>query len=136
MQRYWIWMLLTLLAAAGSARGETRRAVFEGAGTEHTWALKDLDPGLPADWSPFQFLVLELRLSSPQRFDLRIHDAGGVRSVRLSPLPGAWIRCAVPLSFLTQAARSGKRSGVGAQQGPADDVPKPQRHARRTEIRA
>src|ERR1019366_5114861 len=107
MQRYWIWTLLPLLAAAGSARGETRRAVFEGAGTEHTWALKDLDPGLPADWSPFQFLVLELRLSSPQRFDLRIHDAGGVRSVRLAPVPGAWIRSAVPLNFLTEAAHQG-----------------------------
>jgi hypothetical protein len=107
MQRYWIWLLLPLLAAAGSARGETRRAVFEGAGTEHTWALKDLDPGLPADWSPFQFLVLELRLSSPQRFDLRIHDAGGVRSVRLAPVPGAWIRSAVPLSFLSEAPHQG-----------------------------
>ena len=51
--------------------------------------------------------MLELRLSSPQRFDLRIHDAGGVRSVRLAPVPGAWIRSAVPLSFLTQAAHSG-----------------------------
>ena len=107
MQRYWIWTLLPLLAAAGSARGETRRAVFEGAGTEHTWALKDLDPGLPADWSPYQFLVLELRLSSPQRFDLRIHDAGGIRSVRLAPVPGAWIRSAVPLSFLSEAAHQG-----------------------------
>jgi hypothetical protein len=107
MQRYWIWTLLPLLAATGSVRGETRRAVFEGAGTEQTWTLKDLGPGLPADWSPYQFLVLELRLSSPQRFDLRIHDAGGVRSVRLAPVPGAWIRSAVPLSFLTQAARSG-----------------------------
>src|ERR1039457_1492545 len=64
-------------------------------------------PGLPADWSPFQFLVLELRLSSPQRFDLRIHDAGGVRSVRLAPVPGAWIRSAVPLNFLTEAAHQG-----------------------------
>ena len=107
MQRYWIWWLLPILAAAGSARGETRRAVFEGAGTEHTWTLKDLDPGLPADWSNFQFLVLELRLSSPQRFDLRIHDAGGVRSVRLAPVPNVWIRSAVPLSFLTQPARQG-----------------------------
>ena len=107
MQRNWIWLLLPLLAAAGSARGETRRAVFELAGTEYTWALKDLDPGLPADWSPFQFLVLELRLSSPQRFDLRIHDAGGIRSVRLAPVPGAWIRSAVPLSFLREAAHQG-----------------------------
>ena len=107
MKRYWSWLLFTLFAAAGPARGETRRVVFESAGAEHTWALKDLDPGLPADWSSFQFLVLELRLSSPQRFDLRIHDAAGVRSVRLAPVPGAWIRSAVPLSFLTQPARQG-----------------------------
>src|SRR5450759_1607849 len=98
MQRYWIWTLLPLLAAAGPARGETRRVVFEGAGTEYTWALKDLDPGLPADWSPFQFLVLELRLSSPQRFDLRIHDSGGVRSVRLGKeVPGDALLEAKPL---------------------------------------
>src|SRR5260370_32971830 len=104
MQGYWICTLLPLLAAAGSARGETRRAVFEGAGAEHTWALKDLDAGLPADWSPFPFLVMELRRSSPQRFDLRIHDAAGVRSVRLAPPPGAWLSSAVPLRSLTQAA--------------------------------
>src|ERR1035441_7518875 len=91
----------------GPARGKTRRPLFAGAGTEITWTLKDLAPGLPADWSPFQFLVLELRLSSPQRFDLRIHDANGVRSVRLAPVPGAWIRSAVPLSFLTQPPHSG-----------------------------
>src|ERR1022692_3613478 len=107
MQRYLISMLSIFVAAMGTARGETRRAVFEGAGTEYTWALKDLDPGLPADWSQFQFLVLELRLSSPQRFDLRIHDAGGVRSVRLAPVPGAWIRSAVPLSFLSEAPHQG-----------------------------
>ena len=46
MKRYCV--LFTLLAVAGSAGGETRRVVFEGAGAEHTWALKDLDPGLPA----------------------------------------------------------------------------------------
>jgi hypothetical protein len=107
MHRYWIWLLFPLLAATATAAVEARRAVFEGAGTEYAWALKDLDPSLPADWSPFQFLVLELRLSSPQRFDLRIHDAGGTRSVRLAPLPGAWIRSAVPLSFLTEAPHQG-----------------------------
>ena len=107
MQRYWIWMLLPLLTAAAPARGETRRAVFQGPGTEIVWTLKDLDPSLPTDWSPFQFLVLELRLSSPQRFDLRIHDSGGIRSVRLAPVPGAWIRSAVPLAFFTQPPHTG-----------------------------
>lgn len=44
-------MPVTLFAAASFARGETRRAVFEGAGAESTCQIKDLDPDLPADWS-------------------------------------------------------------------------------------
>ena len=107
MRRWFIGVLFSLLAAAGPAAGETRRAVFEGAGPEQTWALKDFNPPLPADWSPYQFLVLELRLSAPQRFELRVHDAGGVRAVRLSPVPGVWIRTAVPLEMLTQPPRQG-----------------------------
>ena len=107
MQRTWTAVAATLFAAAGLVRGETRRAVFEGAGTETTWQIQDLNPDLPSDWSSFGFLVLELRISSPQRFELRVHDAQGVRSVRLSPLPGAWVRGAVPLGFLTQPARQG-----------------------------
>ena len=71
------------------------------------WPLKEFDPVLPSDWSGFDFLVIELRLSSPQRFELKIHDAGGVRAVRLSPVPGAWVRSAVPLAFLTQEASQG-----------------------------
>ncbi|HLK69664.1 MAG TPA: hypothetical protein VKU19_39815 [Bryobacteraceae bacterium] len=107
MKQHWIGILLPLLVAAGAARGETRRAVFESPGSEHRWTLQELDSSLPTDWRPYQYLVLELKLSSPQRFDLRIHDAAGVRSVRLAPVPNAWIRSAVPLSFLTQSARQG-----------------------------
>ena len=107
MKRLWITSLFTLLAVAGSASGETRRAVFQGAGAEQTWPLKDLDPKLPADWSSSKFLVLEMRLSSPQRFDLRIQNTGGVRSVKLSPVPGVWIRAAIPLAYLTQPAGQG-----------------------------
>jgi len=107
MKRYTLFFVATLLAAAGAARGESRRVVFESAGVEHTWPLKDLDANLPTDWSGFQFLVLEIRLSSPQRFDFKVHDAQGVRSVRLAPVPGAWIRTAVPLRFLTEPAGQG-----------------------------
>jgi hypothetical protein len=106
MRRLSVLMIVSI-AAAGIAAGETRRAVFEGAGQEQIWKLAELEPGLPSDWSGYGFLALELRVSAPQRFELRIHDAGGVRAVRLSPLPGVWIRSAVPLAMLTQAARQG-----------------------------
>jgi hypothetical protein len=107
MKRFCVSSLLTLLALAGPAGGETRRAEFQGAGSEQTWPLKDLDANLPADWSSAKFLILEMRLSSPQRFDLRIQNANGVRAVKLSPVPGVWIRTAVPLAYFTQPAGQG-----------------------------
>jgi hypothetical protein len=101
-----MWMACALLALA-AAQAEPRRAVFEKAGGEQVWPLKDWNAELPADWSGYRFLALELRLSSPQRFDLRIHNANGVRSVRLAPVPGVWIRGVVPLEFLTEPPRQG-----------------------------
>src|SRR3954454_3053800 len=102
MRRHWIAPLCALAAVAGTVNGETRRIVFENS-SEQSWT----ESTLPADWSPYQFLVMELRLSSPQRFDLRVHDATGVRQVRLAPVAGGLIRAAVPLAFLTQAAGQG-----------------------------
>jgi hypothetical protein len=98
-------VLLALFSIAAPC--QTRRAVFQGAETSRSWPLGEFDSSLPSDWSGFSYLVLELRLSSPQRFELRIHDAGGVRAVRLSPVPGAWVRSAVPLDFLTKEASQG-----------------------------
>jgi len=82
-----------------TARAETLRVVFEGASPEHKWVLKDLDPNLPSDWSIYEFLTLELKSSTSQRFELRIHTAGGVRRLRIQPFQGAWIRAAVPLAY-------------------------------------
>lgn len=96
-----------LVLAAATAPCQPKRVVFQGTQSSHTWALKEFDPALPSDWSGFDFLVVELRLSSPQRFELKIHDAGGIRAVRLSPGPGAWVRSAVPLDFLTKEASQG-----------------------------
>jgi hypothetical protein len=100
------WIACALVAAA-AASAQPRRAVFETAGGEQVWALAELNPQLPADWSGYGFLVLELRLSSPQRFDLRLHNATGVRSIRLAPVPGVWIRAVVPLRYLTEPPSQG-----------------------------
>ena len=107
MNRLAVALLACLAGAAVSAPAQTKSAVFQGSQTSYTWALRDLDANLPADWSPFEFVALELRLSSPQRFELRIHNSDGVRAVRLSPQPGAWVRSAVPLAFLTKPAQQG-----------------------------
>ncbi len=61
---------IILMSAVDRASGQIRRVVFEGARSEHKWALKDVSPELPSDWSSFGYLVLEFRHSSPQRFYL------------------------------------------------------------------
>jgi hypothetical protein len=100
--------LLILLAVPGFARAATQRVVFEGAFPEQKWQLKELNPELPADWSSYKYLVLELKASSTQRFVLRIYDAGGVRGLRMHPFGGGvWLRAAVPLDYFKGWSQEG-----------------------------
>ncbi|MGB9604942.1 MAG: hypothetical protein ACPL88_03575, partial [Bryobacteraceae bacterium] len=102
-----ISFLSALLALAPLAPAGPLRAVFDQPVSEYRWSLQEIDPGLPADWTPFQFLVLEMRASSPQRFELRIYTAAGTRSQRIHPFSGVWIRAAVPLRYYSQVEREG-----------------------------
>ncbi len=81
--------------------------VFDGAESTQKWALKDLNPDLPADWTGSNFLVLELKASSPQRFWLTFYSGTTVQRRQIQPLAGVWIRAAVPLQYYRQPNRSG-----------------------------
>jgi hypothetical protein len=52
----------------GSAQSQTRRVVFDGVKSEQRWTLKELNPEWPSDWSGWNYLVLEMKTSTPQRF--------------------------------------------------------------------
>ena len=85
----------------------SQRVVFEGAKSEQKWSLKDLDPDLPADWTSYNYLVLELRASSPQRFGLTFYSTNLTQSRQMHPLANVWIRAAVPLQYYRQPNRTG-----------------------------
>ena len=72
------WFALALSVASGS---EIKSAKFSDASTETKWTLKELDADLPSDWSAYSYLTLELRSSTPQRFELRIFTTNGMRHV-------------------------------------------------------
>jgi hypothetical protein len=87
-------------------------------------ALADLRPDLPRDWSAHEALVLEMRASSPQRMNLRVHARGDAAArfsrVLVHPYPGVWLRAAIPVSLLAtppatghDMAAVGNRSRVG-----------------------
>jgi len=107
MTRFAAALVASIVAAVVAPLGRTPvRATFTPGNYEHTWALAALDPQLPADWTPYDYLVLEFRASSSQRFDLGIDAAGGRIAKRIGPFAGVWVRASIPLRFYREPAGS------------------------------
>ncbi|HNY39326.1 MAG TPA: hypothetical protein PKJ41_02990 [Bryobacteraceae bacterium] len=84
-----------------------QRVVFEGTEATQKWVLRDLNSDLPSDWSPYNFLVLEMKASSPQRFWLTFYSGRTVQRRQIQPMANVWIRAAVPLQYYRQPNRAG-----------------------------
>ncbi len=101
-------LILSILILAAIASAQTKRLVFEGAHPVLKFELKDLGPDFPPDWSAFEYLVLEIRTSTPQRFHLIVQDKSGVRRLGFQPFgQNVWLRAAVPLKFFKGRDQSG-----------------------------
>jgi hypothetical protein len=88
---------------------QIRKLTFDGILSEHKIALKDISPEMPADWSPYTYLVMEIRISSPQRFSLWVYRNDGT-PVRIMLQPfgeNVWLRASVPLQYLKGMDQSG-----------------------------
>ena len=76
-------------------------------------ALVDVAADFPHDFSGYEALVLEVRASSPQRINLKVHARGGApgkeRASRVvfHPYPGVWVRAAIPVSMLAKPPATG-----------------------------
>ena len=86
-----------LIITGCSSRDKIKIVKFEGSSFEQKWAIKDINPGLPTDWSSSGFLTFDLKASSTQRFFINLYDAQGMRRLRILPFQGAWVRASVPL---------------------------------------
>ena len=84
-----------------------KRVVFDRAHTEYKWSIKDLAPDLPSDWTDYNFLVLEMRASSSERFQLEIFTRDARVAKRIQPFQNTWVRAAIPLEFFRKPAREG-----------------------------
>lgn len=86
-----------LLFAACSTEDETHLVQFEGESFQKNWAITDLNPDIPSDWSSYKYLTIEIKASSTQRFFLTLYDAEGLRRLRIHPFQNAWVRASIPL---------------------------------------
>jgi len=86
-----------LLLTACSVKHETIIVKFEGAYSEKKWAIKELNPELPLNWTSFGFLTFEINSSTTQRFELNLYNTEGIRRLEILPFQGVWIRASIPL---------------------------------------
>ncbi|HVS53487.1 MAG TPA: hypothetical protein VHD62_14120 [Opitutaceae bacterium] len=104
-------LVIALAAAAASttrASDTPRKLVFDGVLSEHRLTLAEIDPTLPADWTGYTHLVVEMKTSTPQRFALWIYTADGPRRVELQPFgQNVWLRASIPLQYLVGRDKSG-----------------------------
>lgn len=105
----WLFCLLGLTAGVPAllTEGTSKKMVFDQPISSHEWTLMEIDPGLPADWTGYEFLVLEFRASSTQRFELGLRTAEGIISKRIHPYAGVWVRASIPLRFYRQGLGDG-----------------------------
>lgn len=98
-------VLITIAFGAGAACAALPvHATFTGATSDHTWPLKELDAALPADWTPYDFLVIEFKASSSQRFDLGLEIGNRRLAKTIHPFAGVWVRASIPLRYYRQPA--------------------------------
>ena len=109
-----------LMLASCSTKEKTFVVNFEGTVAEKNWALKELNPELPPDWTPYEYLTFDMRSSTTQRFDLILYDREGVRKLRINPFQGALTRISVPLvHFQTRNTRGHDMAAIGKTPRPA-----------------
>jgi hypothetical protein len=107
--------LLVLMVV--SAHAVALKATFASEVSTTSWPITEVDPSLPTDWSDAQFLVVEYRSSTSQRFELGLVSDEGNVSKRIHPFAGVWTRASIPMRFF--------RNGLGDADELASTVNQP-----------
>lgn len=64
------------------------------------FAISDITPGLPENWDGYEFVVLEFRITTAQRFQVGFTTDSGYNELRvMSYVPNGWNKLAIPLKF-------------------------------------
>lgn len=70
-------------------------------------ALRDINPDLPRDWDGYNYVGIELRASTTQRFLLGFTTSHGYNELQIhSYVPGQWSRLVIPVRYLSQLPSS------------------------------
>ncbi|MDR0542234.1 MAG: hypothetical protein LBH19_08460 [Dysgonamonadaceae bacterium] len=64
------------------------------------FSIKDVNPDLPRDWDDYNFVVLEFKITTAQRFHIGFTTDSGYNELRImNYVPNTWNKLAIPLKF-------------------------------------
>ena len=64
------------------------------------FAIRDINPDLPRDWDEYNYVTLEFRITTAQRFHVGFTTDYGYNELRvMSYVPNAWNKLSIPLKF-------------------------------------
>lgn len=90
------------LTRCNSHEGKTFRIKFDNTRevSGKKFAIKDITPGLPTNWDEYNFVVLEFKSTTAQRFQMGFTTDSGYNELRvMSYVPNGWNKLAIPLKF-------------------------------------
>lgn len=93
---------LMFLTGCSFPEGKTFKVKFDNSKevSGKKFAIVDITPGLPSDWDEYNFVVLEFRSTTAQRFQVGFTTDSGYNELRvMSYVPNGWNKLAIPLKF-------------------------------------
>jgi len=90
-------LLLNLLLITGCTVQRSEHITFSRDQRRYSWSTRDF--GLPTDWSEYNYLVPEIKASSPQRFYLGLYTDHGYTEISVLPFQNTRITLPIPLRF-------------------------------------
>ena len=102
---YLLAILAMLLTTQCTSKPESFTIKFDSSYevSGHKFAIRDIHPDLPRNWDEYNFVVLEFRITTAQRFQVGFTTDYGYNELRvMSYLPNAWNKLTIPLKFFRQ----------------------------------
>lgn len=98
----YITIALLIFTGCGSSTEKTAKVVFDPSHevSGKKFAIEDITPGLPENWDEFNYVVIEFRITTAQRFHIGFTTDYGYNELRvMSYVPNGWNKLAIPLRF-------------------------------------
>ena len=98
-------LLAFTLVACDSTKKDTVRFQFDSSKevSGKKVAIRDIAPELPTNWDEYNYVTIEFRATTSQRFQLGFTTDAGYNELRLiSYVPNAWNKLVIPLHFFRE----------------------------------